>query len=183
MERSCNGRDRSRRSFAISRHVLPESFNLVAPLQDRGRRECRVRAAPAVSCASSAKKSAHEHTGERRTLRHPLRNGFTAYFVLSPATNSFCHRRLRIKVLSARLGSHHLRNLGISNGCQDHTTSPYAATSAVPSTSHGPAEVWAEALKHRSPDAPENCSRGSSRPATSGARDAAASTASHPNVQ
>jgi hypothetical protein len=28
--------------------------------------------------------------------RHPLRNGFTAYAVLSPATNSSCHRRLRI---------------------------------------------------------------------------------------
>ena len=29
---------------------------------------------------------AHEHTGQRRTLRHPLRNGFTAYFVLSPVS-------------------------------------------------------------------------------------------------
>jgi len=28
-------------------------------------------------------------------IRHPLRNGFTAYAVLSPATNSSCHRRRR----------------------------------------------------------------------------------------
>ena len=28
--------------------------------------------------------------------RHPLRDGFTAYAVLSPATNSSCHRRRRI---------------------------------------------------------------------------------------
>ena len=28
--------------------------------------------------------------------RHSPRNGFTAYFVLSPATSSFCHRRCRI---------------------------------------------------------------------------------------
>jgi hypothetical protein len=26
------------------------------------------------------------------TLRHPLRNGFTAYFVLSPVSGLFCHR-------------------------------------------------------------------------------------------
>src|SRR6266480_3781119 len=30
------------------------------------------------------------------TLRHPLRNGFTAYFVLSPVSGLFCHRHLRI---------------------------------------------------------------------------------------
>jgi hypothetical protein len=29
-------------------------------------------------------------------VRHPLRDGFTAYAVLSPATNSSCHRRRRI---------------------------------------------------------------------------------------
>jgi hypothetical protein len=26
------------------------------------------------------------------TLRHPLRNGFTAYFVLSPVERACCHR-------------------------------------------------------------------------------------------
>jgi hypothetical protein len=30
-------------------------------------------------------------------LRHPLRNGFTAYAALSPATNSSCHRHRRIE--------------------------------------------------------------------------------------
>jgi hypothetical protein len=34
-------------------------------------------------------KNAHEHTGSAETLRHPPRNGFTAYGVLSSATNSF----------------------------------------------------------------------------------------------
>jgi hypothetical protein len=29
--------------------------------------------------------------------RHSPRNGFTAYFALSPATNSSCHRHPRIK--------------------------------------------------------------------------------------
>src|SRR5260370_38740111 len=35
----------------------------------------------------------------------------TAYFVLSPVIGLYCHRRLRIKVLSARSGSQNLRRL------------------------------------------------------------------------
>jgi hypothetical protein len=42
------------------------------------------------------RRSAHEHTGTDGAIRHSLRNGFTAYAVLSPATNSSCHRRQRI---------------------------------------------------------------------------------------
>jgi hypothetical protein len=94
----------------------------------RGRREDRVRAAPAVSCAMCTKKCAHEHTGSAESIRPSLRNGFTAYSALSPATNSSCHRRLRIKTCPSPVGPTHLRKLDISNGCQDHTTSPYAAT-------------------------------------------------------
>jgi hypothetical protein len=41
---------------------------------------------------------------QSEALRHSLRNGFTAYGALSPATNSSCHRHWRIKVLCARLG-------------------------------------------------------------------------------
>ena len=43
-------------------------------------------------------KNAHEHTGSAEALRHSLRNGFTAYFALSPAANSFCHRHQRIEI-------------------------------------------------------------------------------------
>src|SRR5258707_9545145 len=56
------------------------------PLDHRGSRECRMRAAPAVSCASCTKKCAHEHTGSAEAIRHSLRNGLTAYAVLSPAS-------------------------------------------------------------------------------------------------
>ena len=53
-------------------------------LENRGRREDRVRAAPAVSRAMCIKGCAHEHTGSAETLRPSLRSGFTTYFVLSP---------------------------------------------------------------------------------------------------
>jgi hypothetical protein len=55
------------------------------------------------------------------TVRHSLRNGFTAYFVLSPVTGLFCHRRR----------ADHLRNLTPASGRQDHTTSPSALATFV----------------------------------------------------
>ena len=45
------------------------------PSPIRGRRESRVRAAPAVSCANDAQKNAHEHTGPAEAIRLSLRNG------------------------------------------------------------------------------------------------------------
>jgi hypothetical protein len=55
----------------------------------------------------------------------------TVSSALSPATNSSCHRRWQIWLVRARSGRLNLRQLGISNGCQNHTASPYAATSFV----------------------------------------------------
>ncbi len=58
-------------------------------------------AAPAASCAlciGRTHTSNNEYTG---TPGIPARNGFTAYVVLSPVTGLFCHRRLRIRGLSA----------------------------------------------------------------------------------
>ena len=59
----------------------------------RGRRESRMRAAPAVSCAKCTKENAHEHTGSAEAIRPSLRNGFTAYSALSPVNGLCCHRR------------------------------------------------------------------------------------------
>src|ERR1700754_1043058 len=99
--------------------VCPSFSNSFAPPGNRGRRECRVRAAPAVSCALLAQqKTAHEHTGERRTLRHPLRNGFTTYIALSLVSG--------LVVTIAREKRELLTNLAPASRRQDHTTSPYA---------------------------------------------------------
>src|SRR5712671_1981560 len=85
----------------------------------------------------------------------------TVYFVLSPVTGLFCHRRPRIKVLSkpGRADSTSA-NLTPASGRQDHTTSPYAATSLVRSLC--------------------NRSRAEARPAIHRAQNAAASTAPLP---
>src|SRR5437667_5671749 len=52
------------------------------------------------------------------TLRHPLRNGFTAYFVLSPVSGLF--------LPPSPLRSLLLKGLAPASRRQDHTTSPYA---------------------------------------------------------
>src|SRR3954471_7959006 len=73
---------------------------------ERGSGECRVRAAPAVSCAKCTSKCAHEHTGSAESIRHPPRNGFTAYGALSPATNSFLSPSLPARGQDDPVGSH-----------------------------------------------------------------------------
>jgi hypothetical protein len=101
---------------------------------NRGRREDRVHAAPAVSCASCTKKCAHEHTGSAETIRPSLRNGFNGFlralpgdeFLLSPSSRGL------MALLEARLGPQNLRGLDTSNGCQNHTTSPSATCAARP---------------------------------------------------
>jgi hypothetical protein len=64
--------------------ILPELCSKLGPPEARGRREDRVRAAPTVSCANMCKETAHEHTGSAEAIRPSLRNGLTAYNVLSP---------------------------------------------------------------------------------------------------
>jgi hypothetical protein len=75
----------------------------------KGRREDRVRAAPAVSRAKVVTKGAHEHTGSAEAVRPSLRNGFTAYNVLSLATGCFV---TIARVMRAR---YHLRDTQTSS--------------------------------------------------------------------
>jgi hypothetical protein len=63
--------------------------------ENRGRRESRMRAAPAVSCAKCTKKYAHEHTGSAENIRPSLRSGFTAYFALSLVSRALLPPSLR----------------------------------------------------------------------------------------
>ena len=115
--------------------------------------------APAAACAEKSTRVSHH--GYAGTPGIPARNGLTVSSALSPATNSSCHRRRRIKRFrQTRSGPQNLRRLDTSNGCQDHTASPYATTSFV----CAPFVRSRAKPALRSPCAP----------------DAAASTASHP---
>src|SRR5439155_2401298 len=80
-------------------------------------------------------------TGSPDSSRHSPRNGFTAYFVLSPATNSSCHRHPRIKGLfQARSGRLASTDLTPATGAR--TTRLHRPlkrrSSACHSSAHGP---------------------------------------------
>ena len=107
-------------TFAISPRISREFCCRVTPSPIRGRRECRTLGASAAACAvvESTRVSHHEYTGN---TRHSPRNGFTAYFALSPVTGLVCHRRLRKLVFA---------HLMPASGHQDHTTSPSAGPRA-----------------------------------------------------
>ena len=115
-----------------SRGWMRPRFDRTFALQGkRGHREDRMHAAPAVSCAMCTRRCAHEHTGSAEAIRPSLRNGLTAYAVLSSATNSSCHRRCRLDGRATRLDRNNHRQLDTSNGCRDHTVLPYASASLV----------------------------------------------------
>src|SRR5439155_26714042 len=87
----------------------------------------------------------------------------TAYFVLSPATNSSCHRHRRIKACLRPVGPTCLHQLDTSNGCQDHTALPSASASFV-STPFDRSRIFRPALPSR--HAPDAAASTASRPAS-----------------
>ena len=102
------------------------------------------------------RRNAHEHTGSAEAIRHSPRNGLTAYAALSSVTNSSCHRRRRISG-SSKPGraSKNLRRLDTSNGCQDHTVLPYAASTTKDFNQPSAAvKILVKAFKRRSSGAP-----------------------------
>jgi len=80
------------------------------------------------SRVQNGKRNAHEHTGSAEAIRPSLRNGFTAYFALSPVTGFVATVAARMSACRAvRADIAFQRNLTPASGCQDHTTSPSAS--------------------------------------------------------
>ena len=81
--------------FSFSRHVLSEVSKLTPPskAEGAGKTGCALHPRSHVQCASQ--ESAHEHTGSAEAVRPSLRNGFTAYIVLSLVTGLSCHHHRR----------------------------------------------------------------------------------------
>src|SRR6187551_3655170 len=107
--------------FAFSRRISPEVCIFVCPLENRGRREDRVLAAPAVSRAICANKNGTRAYRAAGASRPSLRNGFTAYFVLFPENGSFA---------SVASGTNPA-NLAPAPRRPNHTTSPYVRAAHV----------------------------------------------------
>src|SRR4051794_19161073 len=71
-----------------SRGTICPRFASTLSLEERERGMPGARCTRGLVC-NIVRVGAHEHTGSAETLRHPPRNGFTAYGALSPATSSF----------------------------------------------------------------------------------------------
>ncbi len=120
----------------------------VCPRTSEGAGNAGCRLAPAVSCARCTQECAHEHTGTAGAARHSLRNGFTAYAVLSPETNSSCLRRRRIDgprrpvgLLQTSAGLTPATGARTTRFCRTQLPPPKTPTSQVP-----PTEAWRKRL-------------------------------------
>src|ERR1700682_5444607 len=124
------GRSNSKHTLTPSPRNAPEPLMNLAP--NRGRGERRMPVAPAASRALCIGK---KHASKRVPRNHPAfphAMVLTVSFELSPVTGLFCHRLPRTNVLSEPgWADSTSANLTPASGRQDHTTSPYAATSLV----------------------------------------------------
>jgi hypothetical protein len=148
-------------AITLSRRDAPEALRRCPP---RGRGECRVPDAPAAPCAEKKHRSrSRRFTGITRHSR--TRMAFTAYGALSPATNSSCHRHRRIE------------------GCAEPGRARQTSADLTPATGARTTR-FCRPHQHRS-SARRLIAHEAIRPALRPHRapDAAASTASHPNVR
>ncbi len=124
----------------------------LVPLKTEGAGKTGCALHPRSRVQDSRKEYAHEHTGSAESIRPSLRNGFTAYGALSSATNSSCHRRLRIDG-PAHPGWARKTSADLASATDAGTTRFYRTQRPPPSAPAGhvpPAEVLAKALKRRS---------------------------------
>ena len=118
---ACPGRRGERREATFSRRDASELFDQTALIETRGRRECRVPAAPMVRVQQKSTRQNHRFS---RNNRHSLRNGFNGLYVVSPVNRAF------LPPSPARCGRI-FADLAPASGRQDHTAWPSAMTSFV----------------------------------------------------
>src|SRR5437763_14450652 len=106
--------------FRDSRPITPEVCIFICPLEIRGRREDRVLAAPAVSRAICANKTAHEHTVQREHSGLPC--------AMALRLTSCSSRRTALLPPSPALL---IASLAPAPRRPNHTTSPYASGAYV----------------------------------------------------
>src|SRR5712671_3016791 len=82
----------SKHTFATSPRHAPEPLMNLSPKEGVGNAGCPLHPRPRVHLVVVERTRVTTSTPESPDV--PARNGFTAYFVLSPAIGLFCHRRL-----------------------------------------------------------------------------------------
>ena len=124
--------DKSRHTFATSPRHAPEALLYLPPKEGVGNAGCPWHPRPRVHFVVVERTRVTTSTPESPGV--PARNGFTAYFELSPATGSFATVTCGLDVASAPgRADTTSATLTPAPRRQDHTTSPYATTSFVSS--------------------------------------------------
>src|SRR5260370_18841990 len=114
-----------------SRREAPEALMNLPPKEGVGNAGCPLHPRPRVHLVVVERTRVTTSTPESPDV--PARNGFTAYFVLSPVIGLFCHRHRRICLVYALLGRLNSANLESASRRQCHTRSPDPAASLAPS--------------------------------------------------
>src|SRR4249920_2735610 len=110
-------------TLAFSRRIAPElCWKLFALDGQRAQGRPGARCTRGLVC-NVHEKCAHEHTGPAESIRPSLRNGFTAYSVLSPENGSFASVAPRGLLPPGALTPAPRR--------RDHTSLPYASAALV----------------------------------------------------
>ena len=109
-----------------------------------------MRAAPAVSRAMGRRKRTRAYRFSGGNPAFPAQWLYGLLRALPGDEFLFVTVASGLRFVFSPVGPTRLRWLDISNGCQNHTTSPYAAPSTATPIGEMPTEVLAKALKRRS---------------------------------
>jgi hypothetical protein len=126
-----------RHKLSFSRHTAPEVCNCVRP---KGKEGAGNAGCPMHPWSAQNAVVSHRFTGLNR---HSLHNGFTASFVLSPATGLSCHRRLASNParLDASVGASGPHDFAVRNECRSSRAKGarniIAATASHPTQNDG----------------------------------------------
>ena len=156
-----NSQNNFKHAFATSPRNAPEPLMNLPP--HRGRGERRMPVAPAASCALVVIERTRVTTSTPESPGVPARNGFNGFLRALPGDRALLPPSpCGLKVLSSPVEPNEPpQDLTPASGRQDHTTSPYAATSLVRSPGDR-SQVFRPAL--RSPRA-QNAAASTASPA------------------
>src|SRR6202790_1278748 len=115
---SASGHGRPRLDMASHSRGAMASGSCADPLETGVQGMLGARCTRGLAC-KIVQKNAHEHTGSAEAIRHSLRNGFTAYAVLSPEN--------RALLSPSPHGSWHVGPVGLSAPPQDLTPTAEAS--------------------------------------------------------
>src|SRR6266403_1315455 len=106
----------SKHSSTTSRRDAPEALLYLSPKEGVGNAGCPWHPRPRVHFVVVERTRVTTSTRNHPAFPHAM--VLTVSFVLSPVTGLFCHRRLRIGFVQARLGRRNSANLTPASGRQ-----------------------------------------------------------------